>query len=80
MVAPVDREAVLQSWAPYCRGIVPQERCLPFAAVRSLSPEDFVQLLASDLHASGVVVGMNYRFGYRVRPRSRLCTLQKTDR
>lgn len=67
LVSPEDREEVLRSWAPHCGGAVPRERCLPFAAVRDLSPQDFVQLLARDLRASGLVVGENYRFGYRVR-------------
>lgn len=30
-----------------------------------MSPEAFVQLLAAELGAAGVVVGSNYRFGYR---------------
>lgn len=30
-----------------------------------MSPEAFVQLLARELQAAGVVVGSNYRFGYR---------------
>jgi FAD synthase len=33
--------------------------------VRHLSPEAFVELLAGQLRVSGVVVGRNYRFGYR---------------
>ncbi len=37
-----------------------------FAAVRELSPADFVeQVLVSQLHATAVVCGFNYRFGYR---------------
>ena len=68
LVSPGSREEVLRSWAPYCDGMVPREHCLPFAAVRALSPQDFVQLLAGDLHAAGVVVGENYRFGYKARP------------
>ena len=66
-MSPGDREAVLRSWASHCSGVVPRERCLPFAAVRGLSPQGFVQLLAEDLHAAGVVVGENYRFGYKAR-------------
>ena len=30
-----------------------------------MSPEAFVQLLAEELRVAGVVVGANYRFGYR---------------
>jgi hypothetical protein len=40
-------------------------RTLPFPSLRSLPPEAFVQLLASDLRAAGVVAGRNYRFGER---------------
>ncbi len=65
-MAPAMRMTVLQSWAPFCCGNAPIERRLPFAAVRGMSPEDFVKLLASDLRAAGVVVGTNYRFGYKV--------------
>lgn len=37
----------------------------PCLQVRTMSPEAFVQLLAAELRAAGVVVGSNYRFGYR---------------
>ncbi len=30
-----------------------------------MSPEAFVRMLADELHVAGVVVGRNYRFGYR---------------
>ena len=66
LVAPMARVSVLQSWAPFCCGLAPMEWRLPFAAVRGMSPEDFVRLLTSDLRAAGVVVGTNYRFGYKV--------------
>ncbi|GBF97671.1 FAD synthetase chloroplastic [Raphidocelis subcapitata] len=42
-----------------------RQRYIPFAAIRSLSPEAFVALLARDLGAAGVVAGVNYRFGYK---------------
>lgn len=45
---------------------MPRLRTIPFAAVRQLSPRDFVDALANDLQAAGVVVGRNYRFGYKV--------------
>ena len=32
-----------------------------------MSPEAFVRLLAQELQASGVVVGQNYRFGYKAK-------------
>ena len=65
LVAPCDRPRVLASWEKACAGVVPQERGIPFSQVRHLSPEDFVALLAEDLGAVGVVVGSNYRFGYK---------------
>ncbi len=40
---------------------------VPFHEIRSMSPEQFVTLLAKDLRASGVVAGRNYRFGKRRR-------------
>lgn len=38
---------------------------LPCAQVRSLNPEAFVKLLAEELQVAGVVVGSNYRFGFK---------------
>jgi hypothetical protein len=35
--------------------------------VRGMSPEEFVQYLARDLRAIGVVAGCNYRFGAQRR-------------
>jgi hypothetical protein len=44
--------------------VVPvRQRYIPFAAVRSLSPEVFVDHIKNDFKASGVVSGVNYRFG-----------------
>lgn len=44
--------------------VVPvRQRYIPFAAVRSLSPEAFVSHIANDFRAAGVVSGINYRFG-----------------
>lgn len=67
LVAPSERTAVLRSWAPFCDGRAPRMRCVPFGAVRQLSPRDFVATLAEDLKAAGVVVGVNYRFGFKAR-------------
>lgn len=67
LVALRSKPAILQSWGPACGGVVPRLRRVPFAAVRHLSPRDFVNALARDLKASGVVVGSNYRFGHKVR-------------
>ena len=65
LVATCDRPRVLASWKKACLGMAPREHGIPFAEVRSLSPEDFVAVLAEDLGAKGVVVGSNYRFGYK---------------
>mmetsp|Transcript_9594 Transcript_9594/g.17210 ORF Transcript_9594/g.17210 Transcript_9594/m.17210 type:complete len:333 (-) Transcript_9594:61-1059(-) len=59
LVAPELRSAVLEEWG----GV--QERSLPFAEIRSMEPEAFVNLLAGVLCANSVVCGSNYRFGYR---------------
>ena len=49
LVAPGDRARVLQSWAPFCHGHAPRQHLVPFANVRTLSPDEFVRLLAEDL-------------------------------
>ena len=49
LVADDDRGEVLASWAEHCGGLVPRQRFIPFAEVRSLSPEDFVRVLAEGL-------------------------------
>lgn len=63
LVAASDRARVLASWTPHCQGRTPRQRYIPFAMVRTLSPEAFVQALVEDLQVSGIVVGQNYRFG-----------------
>ena len=63
LVAASDRSRVLASWMPYCCGSTPRQRYIPFAMVRNLSPEAFVQTLVEKLKVSGIVVGQNYRFG-----------------
>jgi len=65
LVAPQQRPTVLCQWSEACGGSVPRLRSIPFAAVRQLSPRDFVAALARDLQAAGVVVGQNYRFGFK---------------
>ena len=65
LVAPCDRERVLSSWKKDCLGTVPKEHIIPFSEVRKMSPEEFVDLLDVDLGVKGVVVGSNYRFGYK---------------
>ncbi|KAK9916307.1 hypothetical protein WJX75_001070 [Coccomyxa subellipsoidea] len=65
LVAESDRPRVLTSWAPYCEGVLPCQRLIPFAAVRQLSPEDFVRALALNMKVCGVVVGKGFRFGYK---------------
>ena len=51
LVADCDRMRVLASWGPHCGGRAPCQRLIPFAAVRSMSPDDFVRTLALDLKA-----------------------------
>lgn len=58
-----ERGFVLESWAPFCKGHIPRMRYLPFSEIRSMSPEAFVEILAKQLGAVGVVTGANYRFG-----------------
>uniref|UniRef100_A0A7S3R5L5 FAD synthase n=1 Tax=Dunaliella tertiolecta TaxID=3047 RepID=A0A7S3R5L5_DUNTE len=67
LVAPCDRARVLQLWARSCRGRVPRQRMIPFHQIRSMQPEEFVQLLSENLRAAGVVAGCNYRFGFRAQ-------------
>ena len=46
------------------RGIlVPRQRSIPFAEIRSMSSEEFVKLLVDGMGVHGVVAGTNYRFG-----------------
>lgn len=59
MVARCDRTRVMGLWAKHYGGMVPQEYMLDFAKVRSLSPEQFVEKLASELKVKGVVAGTN---------------------
>jgi hypothetical protein len=52
LVADCDRARVLASWAPFCHGMPPCQRLIPFAAVRTMSPEGFVRALALDLRVN----------------------------
>ncbi|KAK9825527.1 hypothetical protein WJX74_004091 [Apatococcus lobatus] len=72
LVADSDRPRILAAWTQDCRGHTPRQRYVPFAAVRHLQPEDFVAMLAEDLQVAGVVVGENYRFGYKARGDAKL--------
>ncbi|KAG6713721.1 hypothetical protein I3842_05G167600 [Carya illinoinensis] len=65
IVAKCDRKRILSSWAPYCRNIAPAEFQMEFSSVRHLNPRQFVEKLSKELGVRGVVVGENYRFGYR---------------
>jgi len=69
LTAPPDRRRVLRNWATEWAKAgkgeyTLEERVFPFAAVRPLSPEDFVLLLA-DQGVCGIIAGSNYRFGYK---------------
>lgn len=65
LIAPELRTSVLQGY-----GV--RERSLPFADIRSLAPDEFVDLLANVLSVKTVVCGANYRFGYRAAGDARL--------
>jgi len=77
LVAPCDRARVLGSWATACGGTAPRQRIVPFAAVRSMEPEEFVEALTNPregLGARGVVVGEGHRFGKNASGDTRLLT------
>lgn len=63
LVAPRDRHRVLNSWSIH--PLPPKECYIPFDKIRTMSPDQFVRLLAQDIKVQGVVVGANYRFGYK---------------
>jgi hypothetical protein len=67
LVAACDRPRVLYSWTDVCQGKTPIQRTLPFAEIRTMSPSEFVSLLANKLGARGVVAGSNYRFGFKAK-------------
>ena len=50
-----------------------RQRYVPFMCVRSLSPEAFVEVVAHELRAAGVVAGVNYRFGGKGCARAAFC-------
>lgn len=64
VVAECDRPRVCTSWAAGCNGQTVKEHCLPFAAIRRMSPEEFV-LTLKEIGVGGVVAGRNYRFGFK---------------
>jgi FAD synthase len=60
----VDSMTAVQQQQQQAMQVLPvRQRYIPFAAVRSLSPEVFVDHIKNDFKASGVVSGVNYRFG-----------------
>jgi hypothetical protein len=63
LVADCDRPRVLASWAQHCQGRVPSQRFIPFAAVRTMSPEEFVHTLATDMKVNGLPVIMDLSAG-----------------
>eukprot|EP00892_Ulva_mutabilis_P003028 jgi/Ulvmu1/12726/UM095_0030.1 len=65
LTAAVDRSRVLSLWASHCSGVTPMQRNIPFASIRQMSAPEFVDLLWYELQIKGVVVGINYRFGYK---------------
>jgi riboflavin kinase/FMN adenylyltransferase len=62
LVAPADRNEVLAAWSRELgRDITHLE--LPFAAIREMSPRDFVTNLRDRHQARAVIVGEDFRFG-----------------
>ena len=65
VVAACDRPRVCEAWAPECDDQIVREHRIPFAAIRRMSPEEFVLTLRDDIGVGGVVAGRNYRFGFK---------------
>ena len=69
LVAPMDRRRILDAWtAEFGVASCRSEVVLPFAELRELTPEAFVDLLADPdrgLGVSGVVAGHAFRFGFK---------------
>lgn len=59
IVAKCDRQRVLSSWASFCSNMIPLEFEIQFSSVRSLSPQQFVEKLAQELHVRSVIAGEN---------------------
>ena len=53
LVAPCDRPRVLMSWDHACGYQPVREKSISFQQIRSMSPEEFVKMLAVDLNVSG---------------------------
>jgi len=62
LVAPADRNRVLTSWSLGFDDKV-REVALPFAAIRNMSPGDFIDHLRTNHGATALVVGEDFRFG-----------------
>lgn len=62
LIAPTDRARVLKDWS-LSLGATVDERELPFADIRGMSPNEFVAHLRTAHDATAVVVGEDFRFG-----------------
>lgn len=62
VVAPVERPAIMRTWSSQI-GRTVSYRMLPFSEVQSLSPNDFLEMIRSELGAVGLVCGPDWRFG-----------------
>lgn len=62
LIAPTDRTRVLKDWS-LALGTTVDERELPFADIRGMSPGEFVAHLRKAHDATAVVVGEDFRFG-----------------
>lgn len=62
VVADHDRPRVLRMWSAWLGQRV-SEIVLPFAPLRGLSPEEFLDFLCAEQAPSAIVVGTDFRFG-----------------
>ncbi|KAA8497032.1 FAD synthetase 1, chloroplastic [Porphyridium purpureum] len=78
MLWEAERNDILAEWG---RKLGKDIRCetLPFDDIRSLSPEQFIdQVIVERFHASGVVCGYDWRFGFKAQGSAdTLCELAK---
>lgn len=64
VVAPIERAGILRGWSAEVEKKVGY-KVLQFSDVRALSPKEFVDLLVTDLGATGLVCGSDWRFGHK---------------
>lgn len=62
VVADVERDRILRAWSVDI-GVPVVWRVLPFQRVREMSPQCFLQFIINQFEASGIVCGIDWRFG-----------------